>query len=509
MSERDDNYDAGRVPDPIMPKRRRSVFSRVFSSLFLIGLAALVVGGIAAFIGYQEFTAPGPLVQQKIYEIDRGLDTRQMAAKLQEQGIISDARIFTAAAYAGNLMGARLKAGEYAFPANASMDEVLGIITSGRAITYKLTIPEGWTSEMAVNRLRENEVLTGEIVTVPPEGAIRPDTYVFKRGMTRQKLLEDMQAAQTKLVDELWAARVPNDLIKTKEDAIILASIVEKETGRGDERAEVAAVFLNRLREGMRLQSDPTIIYGIAGGKGRLDRPITKSDIATSTPYNTYTIDGLPPGPIANPGAAAIEAVLNPPESKNLYFVADGTGGHAFAETLDEHNANVAKWRAIEPTMDQSAAADQAAAAEPPAAAAPATEEPAPSDALVASVDAPAANLDGVVEGQAVAPVAPEGIAPTGDDAAAAQPEPIPAPSTDGDQTATAEPAPAPKATGSTGQQAAAAQLADTLKPEDKQEPAPAAAVEETEILTAKPGTVMRVAGRSVPIPKQKPKRRQ
>ncbi|NJM31391.1 MAG: endolytic transglycosylase MltG, partial [Rhizobiales bacterium] len=345
--QHEQDYDLGRVPDPVMPRKRRSVFSRVFSSLFLLGIAALVVGAIAAFIGYQEFTAPGPLAEKKIYEIGRGLDTRGIAQKLQDEGIISDARIFTAAAYLGNVLGGKLKAGEYEFPAAASMDEVLGIVASGRAITYKVTIPEGWTSEMAVARLRENEVLAGEIVTVPAEGVIRPDTYVFKRGMTRQKLLEDMELAQKQLIEELWKNRAPSDLIKSKEDAIVLASIVEKETGRAEERAEVAAVFMNRLRRGMKLQSDPTIIYGIAGGKGRLDRPITKADISTPTPYNTYTIDGLPPGPIGNPGAAALEAVLNPASSNNLYFVADGTGGHAFAETLEQHNANVAKWRAI------------------------------------------------------------------------------------------------------------------------------------------------------------------
>jgi UPF0755 protein len=501
-----EDYDLVRVPDPVMPRRRRSVFARVFSSLFLIGLAAVVVGAIAAFIGYQEFTAPGPLAEKKIYEIDRGLDTRGIAQKLQEQGIISDARIFTAAAYLGNLLGGKLKAGEYEFPAGASMDEVLGIVASGRAITYKVTIPEGWTSEMAVNRLRENEVLTGEIVTIPPEGTIRPDTYVFKRGMTRQKLLEDMQLAQKQLIDELWKNRTPNDVIKTKEDAIILASIVERETGRADERAEVAAVFLNRLRKGMRLQSDPTIIYGIVGGKGRLDRPITKTDIATPTPYNTYTIDGLPPGPIGNPGAAAIEAVLNPAKSNNLYFVADGTGGHAFAETLEQHNANVAKWRAIEPGSAPGPTST-------------------PSEPVIASANAPAANLEGIVDVDAPAtPVVPPADAAGADPEA--QPQPIPEPGAPAEQTATAEQVPAPPETPvapapAAEPQAAGSQAAetpaDTLKPEDKQvaststkpeKPAQPVASADDEILTAKPGTVMKVAGRQVPIPKQKPGRK-
>jgi UPF0755 protein len=187
-----------------------------------------------------------------------------------------------------------------------------------------------------------------------------PDTYLFKRGMTRRQLVEDMQAAQIKLLDEIWAARKSGLAIRSKEDAVILASIVEKETGVTSERPLIASVFLNRLAKGMRLQSDPTIIYGIVGGKGKLDRPLTAADITTPTPYNTYTMNGLPPGPIANPGRAALEAVVNPPETPYLYFVADGTGGHAFAATLEEHNRNVAKWRDIEGNAANAAAAKTA-----------------------------------------------------------------------------------------------------------------------------------------------------
>jgi UPF0755 protein len=213
-------------------------------------------------------------------------------------------------------------------------------------------------------RIGDNKALAGQITAAPPEGALLPDTYVFKRGMTRRQLIDDMQAAQTKLLDEVWAARKSGLFIRSKEEAVILASIVEKETGIASERPLIASVFLNRLAKGMRLQSDPTIIYGIVGGKGRLDRPLTKADITKPTPYNTYTFKGLPPGPIANPGRAALEAVLNPPETGYFYFVADGTGGHAFAKTLEEHNRNVAKWRDIAGNAANAAAAETAEAAE-------------------------------------------------------------------------------------------------------------------------------------------------
>jgi UPF0755 protein len=248
----------------------------------------------------------------------------------------------------------------------------LSIITSGKFLTYKVTIPEGWTSQMAVSRLEEQDKLDGAVSTIPTEGSLKPDTYVFRRGLTRDKMLEDMQAANTKMVDELWAAKPADTVLKTKEEFVTLASIVEKETGVAEERPQVASVFINRLKQGMRLQSDPTIIYGIMGGKGRLDRPITKSDIDSATPYNTYQIPALPPGPICNPGRAALEAVLNPDKTPYIYFVANGTGGHAFAVTLEEHNANVKKWRAqqgdADPTIppeEQPAQPANGAAAQP------------------------------------------------------------------------------------------------------------------------------------------------
>ena len=351
-----------RVSEPILPKIRRSAFMRVFGSLFAL---LFLFGGLLAVLGswvWLTFTAPGPLKSKKIYEITKDLDRTQIAMVLQDQGIISDARIFSAAAAVNGFRGGRLRAGEFEFASGATMEDVLGMITAGRFLTYKVTIPEGWTSQMVVARVTEQKELEGDIKTVPPEGAVLPDTYVFRRGLSRQKLIDDMQTAQTKLLDTLWQARPATTKLATPQDLVTMASIVEKETGLAEERPKVASVFLNRLDQKMRLQSDPTIIYGIVGGKGKLDRPLTKTDIETATPYNTYTISGLPPGPIANPGKAALEAVLNPADTKYLYFVADGSGGHAFASTLDEHNANVKKWR------DQQATPDAAAPATPDAA---------------------------------------------------------------------------------------------------------------------------------------------
>lgn len=340
------------MPEPILPKQRRPVVARVFGSLFLWLLAIAALFGAAGFWAFLTFTAAGPLSANKIYEIEKGKERAEISVALQDQGIIADARIFSAAAAVQGLRNSKLKAGEYEFPAGASMQDVLAIITSGRFLTYKVTIPEGWTSQMVVARLEEQEKLDGSVAAVPTEGSLKPDTYVYRRGLTRDKLLADMQEANTKMVEDLWTTRPSDTILKTKEEFVTLASIVEKETGIAEERPQVASVFINRLKQGMRLQSDPTIIYGIVGGKGKLDRPLTKVDIDTVTPYNTYQIPALPPGPIANPGKAALEAVLNPDKTPYLYFVADGTGGHAFAATLEEHNANVKKWRAQQGEAD-------------------------------------------------------------------------------------------------------------------------------------------------------------
>jgi UPF0755 protein len=213
---------------------------------------------------------------------------------------------------------------------------------------YSVGIPEGLTSEQIINRLRANPELLGSISEMPLEGSMLPDTYRFARGTTRDDMIRRMMAEQKKFLDRIWATR-SNDLpFTTREDAIKLASIVEKETGRADERQRVAAVFVNRLKRKMRLDSDPTVIYGVTGGIGPLGRGLTRVELDTVTPYNTYRINGLPPTPIANPGRAALEAVLKPARTGDLFFVADGTGGHAFAESLRDHNRNVETWRGIE-----------------------------------------------------------------------------------------------------------------------------------------------------------------
>jgi UPF0755 protein len=401
------------VPDPILNRSRRSAFKRVVRSLFAIALVTCVIAGGAIAFAYMQFTANGPLVASTVYQVNTGLKRSEIGAQLQDAGVVSSAGIFTAAAYVNGAFGGRLKAGEYEFPAKASIDQVLAIITSGRAVTYKVTIPEGWTTEMAVARVAENDVLTGEVTAVPVEGAIMPETYVFRRGLTRQKMLDDMQAAQAKMLDELWSARSVSDMVKTKEQAVTLASIVEKETALPEERPLIASVFLNRLKQGMRLQSDPTIIYGLVGGKGKLDRGLTKDDLSSDTAYNTYRIDGLPPGPIANPGKASLEAVLNPPDTGYLYFVADGSGGHAFAKTLEEHNANVAKWRDIEslqatlPTTVASTAPVQDGLPVPPTPPAPvvvATPPEPPKPVEVAATD-PAAVTEATAPSTVIKPV--------------------------------------------------------------------------------------------------------
>ena len=222
-------------------------------------------------------------------------------------------------------------------------------LVEGRSIQHSITIPEGLTSAQIVARINEHPILVGDIDYIPAEGSLLPETYKFTRGASRQEVLERMQRAHQKVVDEAWEHRIEDLPIQTKEDLITLASIVEKETGRADERNRVAAVFLNRLKRGMKLQSDPTILYGLYGGEAwEKSRTIYRSDMQRPNAYNTYQIEGLPPGPIANPGRASIEAVANPSRTDDLYFVADGSGGHAFSETLAEHNRNVEKWRAIE-----------------------------------------------------------------------------------------------------------------------------------------------------------------
>jgi UPF0755 protein len=253
---------------------------------------------------------------------------------------------------------------------------VVATLSDGKVIIHQISIPEGLTSEQIVARLMDNDVLTGNIDEVPAEGSLLPDTYNFQRGMSRSQLIQHMQQAQQRLVKEIWARRAADLPIKTPEQLVVLASLIEKETGKPDERTRVAAVFINRLKQKMRLQSDPTIIYGLVGGKGTLGRPIMKNEIDQPTPYNTYLIDGLPPGPISNPGRASLEAAANPARTRELYFVADGTGGHAFAETYEQHQKNVGRLRNMESDQrsdqKEQAAEGQASPTPQPVAAPPA-----------------------------------------------------------------------------------------------------------------------------------------
>jgi UPF0755 protein len=312
-------------------------------------LLAVVLALAAAGAWYFEqwnFAQPGPLAGYKVVMVEQGDHVATIARHLEEAGVVANADLFRLGLRIRNMQGA-LKAGEYGFPAHASMAEVAGIVASGKSIQHKLTAAEGLTSEMIYDLVRSDSVLTGEAGPVPDEGTLLPETYLFTRGTTRHELLARMAKARTRLLDKLWQARAKDLPIKTKEEAVTLASIVEKETALAGERRHVASVFVNRLRLGMKLQSDPTIIYDITKGHP-LGRGIRQSELDRATPHNTYAIPGLPPTPICNPGKDSLDAVLNPATTQDLYFVANGKGGHSFAATDAEQNKNVAAWRRIE-----------------------------------------------------------------------------------------------------------------------------------------------------------------
>ena len=346
------------APPPTQPPRkpRRMGLSSLSGLLTFVLLGALAtVGGLAWLM--KEARSPGPLAEDKVVMITREDDAAGIADQLERAGVIDSAMWFNILTVLDGNRGA-LKRGEYAFKAGMSMNDIENELIAHRVVRYKLTIPEGLTSEQVVDRLREDTVLTGDVREPPREGSLMPDTYYFERGDTRQSILSRMAKIQAKTVEEIWKQRSPDLPIKSPWEMVTLASIVEKETGKTEERPRVAGVFVNRLEKHMRLGSDPTIVYGLVLGKGTLGRSITKADLNQSTPYNTYIIDGLPPGPICNPGKAALEAVAKPARSKDLYFVADGTGGHAFAETLDQHQKNVARWRQIEKDVKDKLAPD-------------------------------------------------------------------------------------------------------------------------------------------------------
>ena len=314
----------------------------------LIGVAIVIVilAGVTGTWAYSVFIQPGPMATKTTVIIPKGAGIGRIAELLAGRGLISNALVFRLGAMA---LGATksLRAGEFLIPASMSSEGVLRILRSGKTVVRRLTVIEGMTTAKVFNLLSRAEGLTGVISTRIGEGRLLPDTYYFSYGDSRESLLERMRVAMDNTLGELWAIRKPSVPYKTANEALVMASIVERETGLAEERAKVAGVFVNRLNRGMRLQSDPTVIYGLMGTSGSLGRRLTRKDLVNKHAYNTYVHGGLPPGPIANPGRAALEAALNPAETDALYFVADGTGGHAFARTLKEHNRNVAAWREI------------------------------------------------------------------------------------------------------------------------------------------------------------------
>jgi UPF0755 protein len=376
----------------------RSIASNALT-LFIVLL--VMASGLLAW-GRKEYSGPGPLVDAACVKVERGATLSSVSRTLETSGVISDARIFRIGAdYSGQ--GKDLKFGSYLVPAGSSMVQVLDIVTAGgqstcgrevnfrigiakadvilreldaasnryvevvsfdptveavpqeyvdavddKDLRYRVTLAEGVTSWQVVEMLRRAEFLDGTIAEKPPEGSLAPDSYEVVRGGDRAALVTAMGDKQTKILAELWAERAADLPYATPEEALVMASIVEKETGIAEERKQVASVFVNRLRKGMKLQTDPTVIYGVTNGEGILGRGLRQSELRRETPYNTYVIAGLPPTPIANPGRLSIEAALHPDDTPYIFFVADGSGGHAFAETLEEHNANVVKWRAIE-----------------------------------------------------------------------------------------------------------------------------------------------------------------
>ncbi len=377
------------------------MWRNIASNALTLSIVALIFGlGLISW-GQQKFSGPGPTAQTSFFEVPRGATLTRVSNALEEAGIITNARVFRIGAqYTGKADD--LKFNNYELPAGASMAEILDIITQAAAptfryiaqytisegrgemrlreridgelveiakfeyadglpeayatlvnanvpINYRITVAEGVTSWNIVETLKGADFLSGEVPEeVPAEGTLAPDTYEVSKGTSVADVIRRMKASQDAILAEAWELRADDLPITTPEEALILASIIEKETSVADERERVAGVFVNRLNRGMRLQTDPTVIYGITRGQGTLGRGLRRSELRRSTPWNTYTIDALPPTPIANPGRAAIEAALNPEDTDYIFFVADGTGGHAFAVTLAEHNANVAKWRQIE-----------------------------------------------------------------------------------------------------------------------------------------------------------------
>jgi UPF0755 protein len=389
-----------RVPEPKRAsKRARHPVVVAGSALFTIILMVSLVAALALSWGRQRFDTAGPLDRERVVNITRGAGLRDIADLLQREGVIDQPWVFIGGVLALKAKD-ELKSGEYLFQRQASLRDVVDTIIEGKVVQHQLTVPEGLTSEQVVARLMENDILSGNIREIPKEGTLLPESYRFTRGTTREQLIQRLQQAQRRAVQEAWERRNPDLPIKTPEQLVVLASIIEKETGKPEERSRVAAVFANRLKQRMKLQSDPTIIYGLVGGKGSLGHPLTRAEVDQPTPYNTYTIEGLPPGPIANPGRASLEAAANPARTKELFFVADGTGGHSFSENLDQHNKNVGRLRQLEQQQreagregppEASTAFAPPGGAAAPAATSTATQQPRAAQPQPASAAAPRA----------------------------------------------------------------------------------------------------------------------
>ena len=315
--------------------RRKLALAAVAAVLLLIGFGVYFFG---------IWTAAGPAAKPTPVVIAEGSSLSSAAGQLEKAGVLASAESFRLQA---RFLGSAkpIQAGEYEIPAKASPSQILALLQSGKTLQRFVTVPEGMPSILVWERLMKAPTLVGS-VPVPEEGSILPDSYSYRRGEQRSAVLKRMQEAMIKELDRLWAKKGPNSVVKDKREAVILASVVEKETGKASERPMVAGVYSNRLRQGIKLDADPTVIYPITKGKP-LGRRIKQSELRAQNGYNTYAMAGLPACPIANPGRESIAAVLNPAETKALYFVADGTGGHVFANTLAEHSANVKKWYAI------------------------------------------------------------------------------------------------------------------------------------------------------------------
>jgi len=349
-------------PPPRRSERARNPFVVVGNAIITLLLVGMIGAGAAYYYGRQKLEAPGPLQEDKVVNIPARAGMADIADVLQREGVIDNNRWAFIGAVLAMKARSELKPGEYSFQKSASLRDVIGTIVEGKVVQHSVTIPEGLTSEQIVARLSDNDIFAGSVREVPREGTLLPETYKFPRGTTRDQVIQRMQQAQKRALAEIWERRSPDVPLRSPDQLVTLASIVEKETGKPDERSRVAAVFVNRLRQKIKLQSDPTIIYGLVGGKGTLGRPIKRSEISQPSPYNTYVIDGLPPGPISNPGRASLEATANPARTRDLYFVADGTGGQQIQNDTVEPADDAAPPAAVGAPAD----ASPTAATKPP-----------------------------------------------------------------------------------------------------------------------------------------------